>query len=49
MSTTSSEGMAFEDTGRRVPVIMFHGLGGSSNTFHLQIVATQDHRVISRA
>ena len=46
MTTVSVGRMAVEVSGEGFPVIMVHGLGGSSNTFQPQMEALRDFRVI---
>jgi 3-oxoadipate enol-lactonase len=46
MSTQTIERMAVEIDGAGDPVILVHGLGGSSNTFCPQMLALSQHRVI---
>ena len=47
MTDVAVAGMAVEvSDGTGTPVVMIHGLGGTSNTFHPQLEALRDHRVI---
>jgi pimeloyl-ACP methyl ester carboxylesterase len=46
MSSQTIERMAVEVQGSGDPVILVHGLGGTSNTFEPQIVVFRNHRVI---
>lgn len=46
MSTVTIDGMVTEIDGDGDPVIMVHGLGGTSNTFQPQMEALRDFRVI---
>lgn len=46
MSTIVSNGMVAEVAGEGFPVVMLHGLGGTSNTFQPQMEALRSYRVI---
>ena len=46
MTTLTVGRMAVDVTGQGFPVVMVHGLGGTSNTFQPQIEALRNHRVI---
>lgn len=46
MSTVTVNGLVAEVEGEGPPVVMVHGLGGTSNVFQPQIEALRSHRVI---
>ena len=46
MTTVAVGGIVAEVEGEGVPVIMVHGLGGTSNTFQPQMEALRSYRVI---
>ncbi len=46
MTTVSVQGLSVEVEGDGAPVVMVHGLGGTSNTFQPQVEALRDYRVV---
>lgn len=46
MTALTVGGIAVEAAGEGFPVVMIHGLGGTSNTFQPQLESLRDHRVI---
>ena len=46
MSTVTANGIVAEVEGDGFPVVMIHGLGGTSNTFQPQMEALRRHRVV---
>jgi 3-oxoadipate enol-lactonase len=46
LSTVSANGIVAEVEGEGFPVVLIHGLGGTSNTFQPQMEALRGHRIV---